>query len=147
MYITARLDYATRALLALAAAPDGDLVKADTIAEQQGLPSKKFVENILCELRHAGLLMSRRGNLGGFRLARPANEITLADVVCALRMPLAEVHAQPLDPAVGDAHVDNLSAVWAGVHAALQLALGSVTLAQIASGELPASVNDRQPAR
>ena len=140
MYITARLDYATRALLALAAAPDGELVKADALGAQQGVPSKKFLENILCELRHAGLLTSRRGTLGGFRLARPAIEITLADIMGALRIPPGEVHAQPEHPALaGGATVDNLSAVWAGLHAALTVMLESVTLADIASGQTSAA--------
>ena len=147
MYITARLDYATRALFVLAAAPDDELVKSDAIAQQQGLPSKKFLEHILCELRHAGLLTSKRGNLGGFRLARPADEITLADIVYALRMPLAEVHAQPLEPAASGACVDNLSDVWAGVHAAVNDVLESVTLAQIVSGELPAAISAHSPRR
>lgn len=86
--ISAKADYAVRALLVLAADPDRKPIKGETIAASQGMPVK-FVENTLVELKRSGLVASQRGAAGGFRLAQPANRITVADVVRAVDGPLA----------------------------------------------------------
>ena len=90
MRVSAKTDYAIRAALELAAADDERPVKGERIATAQAIPLR-FLENILMQLRHAGLVESRRGAEGGYRLARPASEVTLADVIRAIDGPLAGV--------------------------------------------------------
>src|SRR5881392_563260 len=89
MRVSAKVDYAVRAAVELAVAGDGP-VKGERIADAQEIPPK-FLENILLELRHAGLVQSQRGAEGGYWLARPAAEITLAEVIRAVEGPLANV--------------------------------------------------------
>ena len=139
MYISARVDYATRALLTLAAAPEGAPLKGDDVAAAQGLPTK-FVENILGDLRRAGFVASQRGNTGGYRLARPARDIVLADVFRALEGPLAEVRGSRPDEVSYTGDSAHLQSVWIAVRAALRMVLESVTIADVASGKLPRRV-------
>ena len=89
MQVNAKVDYALRALAELAVADPGPM-KAEAISRAQGIPPK-FLENILLELRHAGIVLSQRGAEGGYRLGLPANEITLADVIRVVDGPLANV--------------------------------------------------------
>ena len=91
MRVTAKVDYAVRALVELAAA--GRTVKGDSLAQAQGIPLK-FLENILAELRRAGLVGSQRGAEGGYRLQRAAADISVADVIRAVEGPLADVHGR-----------------------------------------------------
>src|SRR5262249_28130788 len=90
--ISAKADYAVRAAAELAAAGDGR-VKGEALATAQGIP-QNFLENILTDLRHAGLVKSQRGADGGYRLARPAAEVTVADVIRAVDGPLAAVRGE-----------------------------------------------------
>jgi Rrf2 family protein len=138
MYISARVDYATRALVAIAAA-DGEAVRAEAIAAEQGLPVG-FVKNILGELRRAGFVLSQRGNVGGYRLGRPAKEIALADVFRALEGPLAEVRGVRPEQASYEGSAAHLLDAWVAVRAALRLVLETTTIADVASGNLPAKV-------
>ena len=138
MYISARVDYATRALVALAAAGDQAL-KGEAIANEQGLPVR-FVENILGDLRRAGFVSSQRGNVGGYRLARPARDIALADVFRALEGPLAEVRGVRPEQATYEGSAEHLLDAWVAVRAALRLVLESTTVADVAAGKLPARV-------
>ena len=94
MRISAKADYAVRAVAELAAADGEKPVKAERIATAQGIPLN-FLENILGELRHAGVVRSHRGAEGGFRLAKPAEEVTVADVIRAVEGPLASVRGRP----------------------------------------------------
>ncbi len=98
MRISAKADYAVRAAVELAAASDEKPVKAERIATAQGIPLN-FLENILGELRHAGIVRSHRGAEGGFRLARAADQITIADIVRAVEGPLASVRGGPPEQA------------------------------------------------
>ncbi|MFP5318495.1 MAG: RrF2 family transcriptional regulator [Acidimicrobiia bacterium] len=139
MYISAKVDYGTRALLALAAAPQGKTVKGETLAAAQNLPVR-FVENILVELRRAGIVHSQRGAEGGYRLASPASEIYLADVLRALEGPLADVRGLRPEDARYEGPAERLRDVWVAVRASLRLVLESVTLADVASGRLPEPV-------
>lgn len=141
MYISAKVDYATRVLLVLAAAPAGASIKGETLATGQGLPVK-FVENTLVDLRRAGLVTSQRGPEGGYRLGRPATEIAVADVIRALEGPLAEVRGVRPEDTVYEGPAENLQEVWVAVRAALRLVLESVTLADVVSGRLPKPVAD-----
>ena len=139
MRISAKVDYAVRAAVQLAAA-DGDRpTKGDAIAQAQAIPVK-FLENILSDLRHAGLVRSQRGADGGYWLNRPASEISVADIIRAVEGPLASVRGQrPEDIAyVGPA--EPLSSVWIAVRASLRAVAERVTLADIANGALPEHV-------
>lgn len=139
MYISAKVDYGTRALLTLAAAPPGANVKADDLAASQDLPVR-FVENILGELRRDGLVASHRGAEGGYRLARPATEITVANVIRALEGPLADVRGLRPEDAHYAGPAEHLRDVWVATRAALRMVLENVTLADIAAGTLPEPV-------
>ncbi len=139
VYISAKVDYATRVLLALAAAPAGEPMKGEMLATAQGVPVK-FVENTLVELRRAGIVSSQRGPEGGYRLARPADEIAVADIFRALEGPLAEVRGERPEDTVYDGPAEHLQEVWVAVRAALRLVLESVTLADILAGKLPRPV-------
>jgi Rrf2 family protein len=140
VYISAKADYATRALLMLAAAGGGP-VKGEVLAREQGLPHK-FLENTLTRLRHAGLLETQRGVDGGYRLARPADQITVADIMRSLDGPLAEVRGEKPEEAVYEGAATHLRDVWVAVRAALREVLENVTLADIVTGDLPRSVAD-----
>lgn len=140
VYISAKADYATRALLTLAASGGGP-VKGEVLAREQGLPLK-FLENTLTTLRRAGVLETQRGVEGGYRLARPAGEITIADIMRPLDGPLAEVRGEKPEEANYAGPAAHLRDVWVAVRAALREVLENVTLADIVSGELPPAVQD-----
>lgn len=139
MYISAKVDYATRVLLALAAAPAGAPMKGEALATAQGVPVK-FAENTLVELRRAGIVTSQRGPEGGYRLARPADEIAVADIFRVLEGPLADVRGERPEDMVYDGPAAHLPDVWVAVRAGLRLVLESVTLADILAGDLPPPV-------
>jgi Rrf2 family protein len=124
--VSAKVDYALRAMTELAAAPPGP-VKGERIATAQAIPSK-FLENILIELRHAGLVVSQRGADGGYRLARPGAEITVADVIRAVEGPIASVRgARPEDASyVGAASA--LRDVWIELRTAMRGVLEQTTI-------------------
>ena len=135
MRVTAKVDYALRAVVELAAA-DGATVKGDRLAEAQRIPLK-VLENILAELRRAGIVGSQRGAEGGYRLQRPASAVSVADVIRAVEGPLADVHGTPpeaLDPPGVAAPVKE---VWMATRAAMRTVLEVVTVDDIARGELP----------
>jgi Rrf2 family protein len=141
MRISAKADYAVRAAAELAAAIDDDRpVKAERIATNQGIPLN-FLENILGELRHAGLVRSQRGAEGGFRLAKPANQITVADVIRAVDGPLASVRGGPPEEAAYEGAATALLRVWIAVRHNLRAVVEKVTLADLADGKLPARVD------
>jgi Rrf2 family protein len=138
MQISARSDYAIRALAELAAAGEGP-VKSERLVQAQQIPAR-FLENILSELRHANLLLSQRGADGGYWLARPANEITLADIIRAVDGPLANVRGQRPETVGYEGSAARLSEVWIAVRASLRGVLETVTLADLVEGPLPPSV-------
>ncbi|WP_042405244.1 RrF2 family transcriptional regulator [Streptacidiphilus carbonis] len=138
MQISAKADYAVRAMLELAA-HGPELVKATVLIDHQGLP-RKFVETILVELRHAGLVRSHRGAEGGYTLAKPATTITLGAVIRAVDGPLAEVRGlRPHETAYAGA-AEHLPEVWVAARASLRRVLDETTLAQVLSGRLPPHV-------
>jgi Rrf2 family protein len=139
VHISAKAEYAMRALLTLAAEPEGGSLTAERLAAAQHLPVK-FLENILDDLRRGGLVISQRGNEGGYRLARPARDITAADVLRLVDGPLAEVRGVRPDQSVYEGPATHLQDVWVAARAALRSVLEHVTLAEIASGKLPKSV-------
>ena len=139
MRVSAKTDYALRAALELAAAPDDKPVKGERIATAQAIPLR-FLENILMQLRHAGLVDSRRGAEGGYRLARPAAEVTLADVIRAIDGPLAGVSGVRPEALGFNGVAEPMRDVWIAVRASLRGVLEQVTLAEVVAGELPANV-------
>ncbi|HEY8581860.1 MAG TPA: Rrf2 family transcriptional regulator [Capillimicrobium sp.] len=136
MHITAKVDYALRAAAELAAAEPGRYVKGEAIAAAQGMPLR-FVENILGGLAHAGLLESQRGSEGGYRLARPASGISLADVIRAVEGPLATVRGTVPEAIDYHGHARVLRDVWFAVRANLRAVAEHVTLADLAAGTIP----------
>jgi Rrf2 family protein len=136
--VSAKADYALRAAIELAAAGDGP-VKGERIAQAQEIPLK-FLENILLELRHAGIVRSQRGVEGGYWLARSAEEVSLAEVIRAVEGPIANVRGVgPQDVEYGGA-AGRLREVWIAVRASLRSVLEETTLADLARGELPPAV-------
>jgi Rrf2 family protein len=138
MRISAKEDYAVRAAVELAIA-DGAPVKRERISQSQEIPIA-FLQNILMELRHAEIVEAQRGRDGGFRLARPAAEITIADVVRAVSGPLATVRGTRPQAVEYNSAAEPLKDVWIAVRANIRSVLERVTLADVAAGKLPAAV-------
>jgi Rrf2 family protein len=139
--VSAKTDYALRAALELAAAPDEKPVKGERIATAQKIPLR-FLENILMQLRHAGLVESRRGADGGYRLARPAADVTLADVIRAIDGPLAGVSGARPETLDFSGVAEPMRDVWIAVRASLRGVLEGVTLADVVAGGLPQHIRD-----
>ena len=138
MRISAKADYAVRAAAELAAAGD-DLLKGEAIATAQGIP-QNFLENILSDLRHAGLVKSQRGADGGYRLAKPAAEVSVADVIRAVEGPLAAVRGEAPEDVSYVGAAAPLQEVWIAVRASLRSVVEHVSLADLAAGGVPAEV-------
>jgi Rrf2 family protein len=134
--ISAKSDYAVRAAVVLAVADSEGPVKAEVIARSQEIPLK-FLLNILSELKHGRIVTSHRGTLGGYRLARPAAEITVADVIRAIDGPLANVHEILPEDVRYPPPSQSLQQVWIAVRASLRSVLERVTIADLAAGKLP----------
>jgi Rrf2 family protein len=135
MRISAKEDYALRAALELAVAGGGPLTR-EQLAQAQEIPTA-FLQNILSELRHAGLVETQRGREGGFRLARPPDQITVADVVRAVSGPLATVRGvRPPALDYNDSSAP-LRVVWVALRANIRAVLEGVTLADLAANRLP----------
>ena len=142
MQVSARADYALRAAseLARAKVEQTGPLKGERIAAAQGIP-KKFMENILLDLKHHGLVRTQRGASGGYWLAMPAEKITLADVIRAVEGPLANVRGEwPEDVEYAGA-AERLREVWIAVRANLRAVLETVTLADLVEGSLPPTVH------
>ena len=139
MRVSAKADYAVRAAIELAVG-DGRPVKGERIAHAQDIPLK-FLENILLELRHAGLVRSQRGAEGGYWLARPPEEITLAEVIRSVEGPIANVRGEGPQDVEYTGSAARLKDVWIAVRANLRSVLEAVTLADVARGELPEAVD------
>ena len=139
MRTTAKADYAVRAAIELAAA--GEMLTAEQIAHATGIPHN-FLENILGDLRRAGLVDSRRGQAGGYLLAKPADEIAVADVIRAVEGPLANVRGLPPEQLDYEGSSAKLRDVWVALRASVRSVLEQVTLADIARGDLPPHVDE-----
>ncbi len=139
MRMSAKAEYAVRAMTQLAATAPGVLVKTDDLAEAQGIPPQ-FLVDILSDLRADRLVRSHRGRDGGYELARPAEEISIADVLRCIDGPLASVR----DIGLGDLRYSGpsvaLTDVWRALRASMRSVLEQTTLADVAAGDLPAHV-------
>ncbi|HZN14449.1 MAG TPA: RrF2 family transcriptional regulator [Acidimicrobiales bacterium] len=145
MRVSAKVDYAVRAALELAAAGDGP-IKGDRIAEAQKIPLK-FLENILSELRRAGIVASQRGADGGYWLAKAASAVSIADIIRAVEGPLADVHGTSPEKLKFAGPAKPLKDVWVAARAGLRSVLDEVTLADIVSGDLPPVVAEMTSAK
>ncbi len=141
MRVSAKADYALRACIELAAAEGEGPLKGEQLAGAQEVPPK-FLENILGDLRHGGIVRSQRGAEGGYWLARPAAEITLAQVIRAVEGPLANVRGVRPESIEYAGAAEPLREVWIAVRASLRSVLEEVTLADVAGGKLPKVVRD-----
>ena len=136
--ISAKEDYAVRAALQLALA-DGGPLKREQIALAQEIPTA-FLQNILIELRHAEIVEAQRGRDGGFRLARPAEEITVADIVRAVSGPLATIRGVRPPAVEYNEAAEPLKEVWVALRTNIRSILEQVTLANLAANKMPANV-------
>lgn len=135
MRVTPRADYGVRAAIFLAAHPDQP-VKAETIAEGIEAP-RKFLDAILAELRVAGIVRSQRGSAGGYRLARPPEQIAVADIMRATEGPLAQVRGEAVEVLEYPESLAALQEVWVAVRAAVRGVLEGVTVADVAATSTP----------
>ena len=141
MDISARVDYAVRAMLILAEAESSASgpVSIDTLATRQELP-RKFLEAIFADLRRSDLVLSRRGARGGYVLERPATEISVGDVFRAVDGPLAEVRGLRPHETAYQGVAEHLPSLWVAVRASLREVLDETSLADLRTGDLPARV-------
>ncbi|MGI5491701.1 RrF2 family transcriptional regulator [Microtetraspora malaysiensis] len=140
MRLSARVDYALRAAAELAAAGEGPTTVGE-LAKGQEMPPK-YLENILLQMRRAGLVRGQRGPEGGYVLARPADQISLADVIRAVDGPLANVRGERPEHVGYTGAAEALQRVWIALRASERAILEEVNLEQIAKGELPQKVTD-----
>jgi Rrf2 family protein len=139
MRMSAKAEYGVRAMVEMATLEHGVLVKTEDLARAQGIPPQ-FLVDILSDLRNAHLVRSRRGRDGGYELARPATQISIADVLRCIDGPLASVH----DTGLGDLPYSGatmpLTDVWRALRASMRAVLEATSLADVAGGHLPAEV-------
>jgi Rrf2 family protein len=141
MRLSARVDYALRAVVELASETDGPArpVTAEQLAQAQAIPPK-FLESILLQLRRSGVVNAQRGPEGGYWLARPAHEITLADVIRVIDGPLANVRGHRPEALGYEGAARSLQDVWIALRASEREILELVTIGDVAAGKLPERV-------
>ena len=140
MRITARVDYAVRAALELAAAAP-EALTSERIASAQGIPPR-FLQAILGDLQHARLVISQRGREGGYRLALPPEEISLARVMRVEQGFLADIHGQRPEDVQNPGAAANLSTVWVAARAAYRRVMEELSLADVVAGTLPPHIEE-----
>jgi Rrf2 family protein len=141
MRVSAKADYAVRAVAELAAAPEGGPVKGERLADSQDIPLQ-FLEHILLDLKHSGIVRARRGAKGGYWLAKPAEEVSIADVIRAVEGPIAHVQSAPPESISYTGSAKELQNVWIAVRASLREVLESTSLEDLVSGNLPDHVRE-----
>jgi Rrf2 family protein len=139
MHVTAKADYAVRAVVELADSSQGSPRKVEDIAQAQGIPVS-FLENILTQLRSSGVVRSQRGPEGGYWLAQPAREVSLAQVIRAVEGPLVGVRGQRPEEIEYNGSAEALQQVWIALRANLRKVLDEVTVADVAEGKLPKEI-------
>ena len=139
MRVSAKSDYALRALIEIAGRTNGTLVSAEEIGRRQAIPHG-FLQAILADLRRASVVVSQRGQSGGWRLARPATEVTIADVIRAVDGPLVSVYGlRPESVSYNEAAVV-LQHVWIAARSSLREVFEGVSIQNLADGRLPRPV-------
>lgn len=140
MRMSAKAEYAVRAMVQLATVPSGTLVKTDDLAQAQGIPPQ-FLVDILTNLRTDRLVRSYRGRDGGYELARPGSEISIADVLRCIDGPLASVRDIGLGELPYSGATVALTDVWRALRASMRSVLEETTVADVANGKLPKHVS------
>ncbi len=139
MHVTAKADYAVRAVVELAGSAQDSPRKVDDLAQAQGIPVS-FLENILTQLRSTGIVRSQRGPEGGYWLAHPANEVSLAQIIRAVEGPLVGVRGQRPEEIQYVGSAESLQQVWIALRSNLRKVLEHVTVADVSSGKLPKDI-------
>jgi Rrf2 family protein len=139
MHVTAKADYAVRAIVELAGSSQESPRKVDDVAKAQAIPVS-FLENILTQLRSSGIVRSQRGPEGGYWLAQPADQLNLANVIRAVEGPLVGVRGQRPEEIEYVGSAESLQQVWIALRASLRKVLENVTVADVAAGSLPAEI-------
>jgi Rrf2 family protein len=139
MHVTAKADYAVRAVIELAGSSQDAPRKVDEVAQAQHIPVS-FLENILTQLRSSGLVRSQRGPEGGYWLAKPADEVNLAQIIRAVEGPLVGVRGQRPEEVEYAGSAESLKQVWIALRANLRKVLEQVTVADVATGKIPKDV-------
>jgi Rrf2 family protein len=139
MHVTAKADYAVRAVIELSGSAQDAPRKVDQVAQAQGIPVS-FLENILTQLRSSGIVRSQRGPEGGYWLAKPPEEVNLAQIIRAVEGPLVGVRGQRPEELEYAGSAESLKQVWIALRANLREVLENVTVADVASGKLPKEV-------
>jgi Rrf2 family protein len=141
MEISAKTEYAVRAMLQLAEAADSDdrPIPAEALAQAQALP-RKFLENILADLRRAGLVRSAQGARGGYRLTSPPSEIPVGAIIRAVDGPLAEVWGRRPQDTTYDGVAKHLPVLWVATRASLRQVLDATSLEDLLTGGFPDAV-------
>lgn len=142
MRVSTKSDYALRALIEIAARDDDRAVSADELGRAQEIPHN-FLQAILADLRKADILLSQRGKSGGWRFAKPAAEISVADVIRAVDGPLVSVYGVRPESVSYQGRATSLKPVWVAARGALREVLEAVTIAQLAADDLPSAVTQR----
>jgi Rrf2 family protein len=139
MHVTAKADYAVRAVVELVNSSQSSPRKVDEVAQAQNIPVS-FLENILTQLRSSGIVRSQRGPEGGYWLAQPADEVNLANIIRAVEGPLVGVRGQRPEEIEYVGSAESLQQVWIALRANLRRVLERVTVADVAAGKLPKDV-------
>ena len=142
MRVSAKADYALRALIEIARQSDGGAVSAEELGRRQEIPHG-FLQAILADLRRAGVVISQRGQSGGWRLARAADDVSVADVIRAVDGPLVSVYGLRPEAVSYNSEAEVLQHVWIAARRSLRDVFEHVTIAQLAIGELPREVTSR----
>ncbi|MER6938365.1 Rrf2 family transcriptional regulator [Nocardioides sp. NPDC127514] len=142
MRVSAKSDYALRALIEMAAREDGKAVSAEELGRAQEIPHG-FLQAILADLRKAGVVISQRGQSGGWRLARKAEDVSVADVIRAVDGPLVSVYGLRPEGVTYNERADVLQHVWIAARDSLREVFEKVSIAELASRELPDEVTTR----
>lgn len=142
MRVSAKSDYALRALIEMAARTDGKAVSAEELGRAQDIPHG-FLQAILADLRKAGVVISQRGQSGGWRLARAASDVSVADVIRAVDGPLVSVYGLRPEAVTYNERADVLQHVWIAARDSLREVFEQVSIEQLASRKLPDEVTSR----
>ncbi len=142
MRVSAKADYALRALIELASGEGSTAISAEELGRRQEIPHG-FLQAILADLRRAGVVISQRGQAGGWRLARQASEVSVADVIRAVDGPLVSVYGLRPEAVSYNASAEVLQHVWIAARRSLRDVFEEVSIAQLAAGDLPAAVTSR----
>lgn len=141
MRMSAKAEYGVRAMIQLATTAPGVVVRTEDLAHAQGIPAQ-FLVDILSDLRADRLVRSHRGREGGYELARPAEQISIADVLRCIDGPLASVRDIGLGDLPYSGPTTALTDVWRALRASMRAVLETTTLADVARGALPEQVSD-----